>query len=78
MGANPDRVRYDSESNPGGFWDRLVGWVIPLCGGALRVHMWHHLFAWGFIAFASLHIYVVLFDSHQYKNGLISAIVSGF
>jgi Ni/Fe-hydrogenase 1 B-type cytochrome subunit len=67
-----------SESNPGGFWDRLVGWVIPLCGGAFRVHMWHHLFAWGFIVFALLHIYVVLYDSHQYKNGLISAIISGF
>ncbi len=67
-----------SESNPGGFWDHLTGWVIPLFGGSFRVHMWHHLFAWGFLVFAILHIYVVLFDSHQYRNGLLSSIVSGF
>ena len=67
-----------SESNPGGFWDHLLGWVIPLLGGSFRVHMWHHLFAWGFLVFFVLHIYVVLFDSHQYRNGLISSIVAGF
>jgi len=31
-----------------------------------------------FIVFAVLHLYVVLFDSHQYRNGLISSIVSGY
>ncbi len=67
-----------SESHPGGFWDHLTGWVIPLMGGSYRVHMWHHLFAWGFIVFFVLHIYVVLFDSSQYRNGLLSSIVSGF
>lgn len=67
-----------SESNPGGFWDHLVGWVIPLLGGSFRVHMWHHMFAWGFVVFAILHVYIVLYDSHQYKNGLITAIISGY
>ncbi len=67
-----------SEDNPGGFWDHVVGWVIPLMGGSYRVHLWHHMFAWGFLVFFVLHIYVVLFDSHQYRNGLISSIVSGF
>jgi len=67
-----------SESNPGGFWDHLVGWVLPLCGGSFRTHMWHHMFSWAFIVFAVLHVYVVLFDSHQYRNGLLSSIVSGY
>jgi Ni/Fe-hydrogenase 1 B-type cytochrome subunit len=67
-----------SESNPGGFWDHLVGWVLPLCGGSFRTHMWHHMFSWAFIVFAVLHLYVVLFDSHQYRNGLLSSIVSGY
>ena len=67
-----------SESNRGGFWDHLTGWLIPLLGGSFSVHMIHHLVAWGFIVFAVIHIYVVLFDSHQFKNGLITAIVSGF
>ena len=67
-----------SESNPGGFWDRLLGWVIPLMGGSFRVHMWHHMFAWGFLVFFVLHLYIVFFDSIQYRNGLLSSIVSGF
>jgi Ni/Fe-hydrogenase 1 B-type cytochrome subunit len=67
-----------SESNPGGFWDRLVGWVIPLLGGSFRVHMWHHLFAWGFLVFAILHVYVILFDSHQYRNGLVTSMIVGY
>ena len=67
-----------SESNPGGFWDRLVGWVLPLFGGAYRTHLWHHMFSWLFLVFAIVHLYVVLFDSEQYKNGLISSIVTGY
>jgi Ni/Fe-hydrogenase 1 B-type cytochrome subunit len=67
-----------SESNPGGFWDKVVGWTIPLFGGSFRLHMWHHLFAWGFIVFAILHVYIVLYDDRQYKNGLISSMVAGF
>jgi len=67
-----------SESNPGGFWDHLVGWVIPLLGGAFGVRMWHHTFAWGFVIFAILHVYIVTFDSHQYRNGLITSMISGY
>jgi Ni/Fe-hydrogenase 1 B-type cytochrome subunit len=66
-----------SETNPAGFWGRTVGWVIPLLGGSFQTRMWHHLFAWGFICFAILHIYVVFYDGQQYKNGLMDAIVSG-
>ena len=67
-----------SESNPGGFWDRLVGWVIPLMGGSFRLHMWHHTVAWSFVVFLILHLYVVLYDDQQFKNGLISSMVAGF
>jgi Ni/Fe-hydrogenase 1 B-type cytochrome subunit len=67
-----------SESNPGGFWDRVVGWVIPLFGGPYRTHLWHHMFSWLFLVFAIVHVYVVLFDSEQYQNGLLSSIVSGY
>ena len=61
----------------GGFWDKLVGWIIPLCGGAFTLRMWHHTFAWGFVVFFILHIYIVLFDDRQFKNGLISSMVAG-
>lgn len=66
------------ESTPGGFWDRWLGWVLPLCGGSARTHMWHHLFAWGFLVFAILHVYIVFLDSRQYRNGLISSMITGY
>lgn len=65
------------QSNPDGFWDTLLGWVVPLCGGAFRTHMWHHLGAWVFVAFAIVHVYIVLLDGNQYGNGLVSSMISG-
>jgi Ni/Fe-hydrogenase 1 B-type cytochrome subunit len=67
-----------SESNPGGFWDHLLGWVIPLLGGSYMVHLWHHTLAWSFVVFTILHLYIVFFDSHQFRNGLITSIISGY
>ncbi|HHQ48130.1 MAG TPA: Ni/Fe-hydrogenase, b-type cytochrome subunit [Acidobacteria bacterium] len=66
-----------SESNPGGFWSRLVGWIIPLAGGSFQVHMWHLLFAWLFIVFSIVHVYIVFYDGQQYKNGLVTSMISG-
>jgi Ni/Fe-hydrogenase 1 B-type cytochrome subunit len=67
-----------SETNPSGFFGRLFGWVLPLLGGSFQTRMWHHMFAWGFVVFAILHIYIVLYDSTQYGNGLITSIISGY
>jgi Ni/Fe-hydrogenase 1 B-type cytochrome subunit len=66
-----------SESNPGGSWDRMVGWVTPLVGGSWGLHHWHHLFAWALLLFIPIHVYVVVFESILLKNGLISSIVTG-
>lgn len=65
------------ESNPGGFWDSWFGWALVWCGGSFRTHMWHHLFAWGFAVFVVLHVYIVLLDDSQYRNGLVSSMISG-
>jgi Ni/Fe-hydrogenase 1 B-type cytochrome subunit len=65
------------EADPGGFWDSQVGWVIPLLGGSARVHMWHHLASWGFLVFAILHIYIVMLDARQYRNGLLVSMITG-
>jgi Ni/Fe-hydrogenase 1 B-type cytochrome subunit len=67
-----------SESNPGGFWDKMVGWMVPLFGGSFPLRMWHHTAAWGFVIFVILHLYIVLYDDRQYKNGLISSMLAGF
>jgi len=65
------------ETNKGGFWDTTCGWVIPLFGGSFRTHMWHHMFAWGFVVFIILHLYLVIFDVFRYRNGLMGSIISG-
>ncbi len=66
-----------SQSNPGGFWDRLVGWVIPLLGSPYNTVMWHHLIAWSFVVFAILHVYIVMLDSREFRNGLIGSMIHG-
>lgn len=65
------------ESNPGGFWDKLVGWTTPLLGGSFRVHMWHHLVAWLIVVFVVFHIYIVIYDVFLYRNGLVDSIIAG-
>ncbi|MFO1053652.1 MAG: Ni/Fe-hydrogenase, b-type cytochrome subunit [Planctomycetota bacterium] len=64
-------------SDPGGFYDSAFGWVVPLFGGLFRTHMWHNLLSWLFAVFVILHVYIVVLDDRQYRNGLISSMVSG-
>lgn len=66
-----------SESNPGGFWSKLFGWVILLCGGSYRVHQWHHALAWGILFFIAIHIYIVILDSIYLDNGMVGSIFTG-
>ncbi len=67
-----------SQVNPGGFIDSLVGWVIPLFGGPFQTLMWHHLFAWGFVVFVILHLYIIVLDSREFRNGLIGSMIHGY
>jgi Ni/Fe-hydrogenase 1 B-type cytochrome subunit len=66
-----------AQSAPGGFLDGLFGWILPLLGGAARTQMWHHLAAWGFPVFAILHVYIVMLDARQYRNGLLISMITG-
>ena len=66
-----------AESDPGGFLDDVFGWAIPMLGGSARTHMWHHLAAWGFAIFAILHVYIVMLDARQYRNGLLISMITG-
>lgn len=65
------------ESNPGGFCDSWFGWALACFGGSFRTHMWHHLFAWGFVLFVILHVYIVVLDDRQYRNGLLTSMFTG-
>lgn len=66
-----------AQSNPGGTLDTMFGWLIPIFGGLFQITMWHYLFAWCFLVFTMIHVYIVLYDGQQYKNGLLTSIVSG-
>ncbi|ADC89739.1 Ni/Fe-hydrogenase, b-type cytochrome subunit [Thermocrinis albus DSM 14484] len=64
-------------SNPGGFWSKITGWVIPMLGGEFMTHMWHHWFAWIVIFFVILHVYMVIREDALKKSGEISSMFSG-
>lgn len=66
-----------SESNPGGFWDSITGWVIPLLGGSMAVRFVHFLTACLIGAFSIMHIYMVIYNAIRWHNGLIGSIVAG-
>jgi Ni/Fe-hydrogenase 1 B-type cytochrome subunit len=65
------------QSNPGGFWDSLLGWTVPLLGGSFLTHMWHHLAAWFIVIIALFHLYIVLYDAQLYKDKLIRSMIFG-
>ncbi len=67
-----------SESYPSGFWARTTGWVMPLLGGAYRVHLWHNMIAWSFLWFVMLHVYIVIFDSIRDRNSLVESMITGY
>jgi len=64
-------------SNPGGFWDKLFGWVIPMLGGEYQVHRWHHIVAWIIVLFVVIHVYMVIREDILEKNGEVSSMVNG-
>jgi len=65
------------ESNPGGFWDSLLGWTTVILGGSFRVHMWHHLAAWLIMVIVVFHLYIAIYDAYLYKDQLLRSIIFG-
>jgi Ni/Fe-hydrogenase 1 B-type cytochrome subunit len=63
---------------PGGFQDRIAGWMILLFGGqsyALRTY--HHLATWLFIAFVVVHLYLVVRQDILDDDSTVSSIING-
>ncbi len=60
------------------FWlPHLFGWVSPLMGGDNLVRMWHHAFAWVFIIFSMIHLYLTIFHDMTESRSEISSIITG-
>lgn len=55
----------------------FTSWVIPLFGQSQDVHSWHHLVAWGIVAFVVVHVYAALREEVMSRQTMISAMISG-
>jgi Ni/Fe-hydrogenase 1 B-type cytochrome subunit len=55
----------------------LFAWVSPLMGGDAIVRMWHHIFAWIFIWFTMIHIYLTIFHDLTEGRSEISSMITG-
>lgn len=55
----------------------LFAWVSPLMGGDALVRMWHHAFAWIFILFSGIHLYLTIFHDMTEGKSEISSIITG-
>lgn len=55
----------------------LFAWVTPLMGGDAHVRLWHHAAMWGFLLFAAIHVYLVIFHDVVESRGELSSMVGG-
>lgn len=66
------------EIHPGGFQERIMGWMIPLFGSSYTLRMWHHLVAWLFVIFIVAHLYLTFRQELLDRDGTVSSIFSGY
>lgn len=53
------------------------GWAMPLLGAQQQARYIHYLIMWYFMLFAFIHLYIVIWNDIQSKEGLISSIFNG-
>jgi Ni/Fe-hydrogenase 1 B-type cytochrome subunit len=68
---------YAEGQQAGGWADRLFGWVIPLFGSSLDVHMWHRVGMWAILIFAIIHIYAAIREDIMSRQSMVSTMISG-
>jgi Ni/Fe-hydrogenase b-type cytochrome subunit len=65
------------QSNPGGFFYNVFGWVVPIFGGLQVVRFVHHVVTWAFLAFIPIHVYLATRSDIMERAGSISSIITG-
>jgi len=65
------------QSDPGGFFFSVFGWVGPLFGGMPVVRFVHHVATWAFLSFIPIHVYLAARADLLERGGAISSIISG-
>lgn len=63
-----------------GSWSHTLftSWVIPLFGGSMEVHTWHHLGMWYILIFVIAHIYLVLREDIMSRQTMVSTMINGW
>lgn len=63
-----------------GGWSHTLftSWVIPLFGGSMEVHTWHHLAMWYILIFVIAHIYLVIREDIMSRQTMVSTMISGW
>ncbi len=67
----------DSMSHHGWVYNLMGGWFLSYIN-AQTLRLYHHLFMWGVILFAIVHIYIGWIIDMKERNGIISSIFSGY
>lgn len=60
------------------FLPKMFAWVPEFLGGDVNTRVLHHFTMWGFILFALIHIYLVLYHDWLEGRGETSAMISGY
>jgi Ni/Fe-hydrogenase 1 B-type cytochrome subunit len=56
----------------------FTSWVIPLFGGSMEVHTWHHLVMWYLVVFIIAHIYIAVREDIMSRQTMITTIITGW
>lgn len=65
------------QSNPGGLFFRVFGWLGPVFGGMQNLRFLHHVLTWVFLAFIPIHVYLAIRADVLEHGGSISSIITG-
>ena len=65
------------QSNPGGLFFQVFGWLGPALGGMQNVRFIHHVATWAFLIFIPIHVYLAVRADVLEHGGSISSIITG-
>jgi Ni/Fe-hydrogenase 1 B-type cytochrome subunit len=67
-----------SEYYPGGFWDRLFGWLTYDVASNNVLRLVHHSLMWVFVVFFLAHLYLDVIDEFSEQRGTTSSMLTGY
>jgi Ni/Fe-hydrogenase b-type cytochrome subunit len=65
------------QSNPGGFFFTVFGWLGPLFGGMPNLRFVHHVLTWVFACYIPIHIYFSIRADMLEHSSMISSMITG-